>query len=159
LTSSRRATKAKGALSTTSHRLLIDEQKEKKRANEKQCRRDRAVSKKLQKDDIASLTAKNARLTNALSKLEQNAPEIDDFEGESSQPLPVPEPEGAAQSTGTESEDGGDGEDEINDGTYVGSPGEEIDAIVLLEKLRLARCADKWMRRWTGLAVAVFDVC
>jgi hypothetical protein len=67
LTSSRRATKAKGALSTTSHRLLIDEQKEKKRANEKQCRRDRAVSKKLQKDDIASLTAKNARLTNALS--------------------------------------------------------------------------------------------
>jgi hypothetical protein len=124
---------------------------------DQQRRRDHRVSEKLLLDEIASISASRARATKRLSEVMQQAPEIDDVESQSPQPVPPPEPLGAAHSSGTESDDGGDGEDEINDGTYVGPPGKETDASAVLEKLRHARSSDKRMRRWTGLTVDVFN--
>jgi hypothetical protein len=152
-----RKVKASDAASTKPPRVLTDEQKEKKRSNEKQRQRDQRVSENLRRDEIASLSAKNARLAKRLSDVMQPAPKIDDVECESPAPVPLPEPQGAVRSTGTESDDGDDGDDEINDGTYVAPSQKETDATNVLEKLQHARSSDKAMRRWTGLTVAVFE--
>ena len=155
--SARRTTKPMGTASTTPPRVRTEEQKEQKRLYDQQRRRDQRVSESLRLDEIASLSAKNDRLTKRLSGVMQPAPEIDDVECESPAPVPLPEPQGAAHSSGTESDDGADGEHEINDVTYVGPPLKETDATTVLAKLQHARLSDKRMRRWTGLTVAVFD--
>lgn len=151
-----RKVKTPDPASTKTRSALTDEQKEVKRSNEKQRRRDQRVSEKLRVDEIALLSAKNDRLTKRLSDVMQPAPKIDDVECESPAPVPLPEPQGAVRSTGTESDDNDDGDDEINDGTYVGPSEKVTDAANVLQKLQHALTKEKAMRRWTGLTVAVF---
>jgi hypothetical protein len=52
----------------------------------------------------------------------------------------------------TESDDNDDGDDEINDGTYVGPSEKAMDATNVLQKLlHYARSEDKVMWGWTGV--------
>jgi hypothetical protein len=142
-TSTPRKVKTPDAPSSKTRIVLTDEQKERKRSKDRQRRRDQRVSEKLRVDEIASHSAKNDRMTKRLSDVMQPAPKIDDVECESPAPVPLPEPQGAVRSTGTESDDNDDGDDEINDGTYVGSSEKVMDATNVLQKLHHARSEDK----------------
>jgi hypothetical protein len=66
-----RKVKTPDAASTKTRSALTDEQKEKKRSKDRQRRRDQRVSEKLRVDEIASLSAKNDRLTKRLSDVMQ----------------------------------------------------------------------------------------
>jgi hypothetical protein len=63
--------KTPDAASTKTRIVLTDEQKEMKRSKDRQRRRDQRVSEKLRVDEIASLSAKNDRLTKRLSDVMQ----------------------------------------------------------------------------------------
>jgi hypothetical protein len=70
-TSTPRKVKTPDAASTKTRSVLMDEQKEKKRSKDRQRRRDQRVSEKLRVDEIASLSAKNDRMTKRLSDVMQ----------------------------------------------------------------------------------------